>query len=418
MKTFTTVLVTAFALVCTGTALAQGFDPVAAAAAPATVPAATPAVVASSPSPVAAPAVLTPDEVLGQRIANVTRRKAMSNEQGQFYREYDITPYTKSRSLDPSTTPPQQTIVDWILRQTTPNVWHSQTECVLAATPEKLYVYHQIDVQKVVADIVDRFVSSTKTQENYTMRVLSLGRPDWVTRGHVYLQPIPIQTPGVQGWLIDKVNVPRFLADISRRSDYRDYTSVPVNVPNGMRYEFMQYRPRQYTRDVQPSAQMPGYVSDVVTIQEGFRLRIVPLSCLDGETADLTIDGDFTQIDRMNSIPLELVGADGSKQRHNIESPQLVTFKFDEQLRFPKGKVLLLDLGMWGALEGANASTSTGQILTSLTRVVAPTTGRVNYLMLLECQDQRTVAVPTTMPTPLGVPATTATAPTPTYWPR
>lgn len=394
MKTFTTArLVVVFALVCSGAALSQGIDS-----------AATPA-----------PAVLTPDELLGPRIAGVARRKSMSNEHGQFYREYDITPYTKRPGLDP-TIPPEQTIVEWILRQTMPTTWHAQTESVLAATPERLYVYHQIDVQKTVADIVDRFV--VPSGESYTTRILSLGRPDWVARSHAYLQPIPIQTPGVQGWLIDKVHIPAFLADITRRSDYRDYTSVPVVIPNGSRHEVASFRPRPYLRDVQPSPQVPGYVSDVVTIQEGFRLRLVPLSCLDGETSDLTIVGDFVQIDRMNSIPLELINPDGSKQRHTIESPQLITFHLDEQLRFPKGKVLLLDFGMWGALSDTSATTNTGQILTSLTRVVAPTTGRVNYLLLLECQDQRTAAVPVL---PSSAPATlapTTTATAPSYWRR
>lgn len=330
---------------------------------------------------------ITPDELLGQRIASVSRRKSMSNEQGQFYREYDITPYTQQRGFQVAARP-EQTLIDWILRQTGNATWHTNAESILAATPEKLYVYHNIDAQKIAADVVDRFVAQQAATDYYTVRLISVGRPDWISRGHTFLRPIPIETPGVQGWLVDKAEQPRLFAEFARRSDFRDYTTAPITIPNAGKHEIASLRPRTYTRDVQPSSQVPGFVSDVVSIDEGFRLAMVPLTCLDGQTCDLMVQGDFVQVEKMLQTPLELANPLGNSQRHMLETPQLVKFHLDEQIRFPRNKTLILDLGMLGALPETDNTAPQNQILSSITssinRVVAPNATRVNYLLVIE----------------------------------
>src|SRR5689334_23066391 len=46
----------------------------------------------------------------------------LPNDAGQVWREYDITPYTLRVT---TTTRPEQAIVDWILRETGYEAWHS-----------------------------------------------------------------------------------------------------------------------------------------------------------------------------------------------------------------------------------------------------------------------------------------------------
>ena len=76
---------------------------------------------------------------------------------GQVWREYDIRPYTLRVT---TTARPEQAIVDWILRETGYEAWHSDPVGLLSANRETLRVYHTPEMQAIVADIVDRFVNS------------------------------------------------------------------------------------------------------------------------------------------------------------------------------------------------------------------------------------------------------------------
>ena len=54
----------------------------------------------------------------------------LPNDQGQIWREYDISPYT---SRVTNTERPEQAIVDWILRETGTEVWFSEPLGILTA---------------------------------------------------------------------------------------------------------------------------------------------------------------------------------------------------------------------------------------------------------------------------------------------
>ena len=99
---------------------------------------------------------------------------ALPNEHGQIWREYDISPYTARVT---TTKRPEQAIVDWILRETGYEVWHSEPLGVLSATPRTLRVYHTPEMQAVVADVVDRFVASEAQSQTFSLRVMTVGQP-------------------------------------------------------------------------------------------------------------------------------------------------------------------------------------------------------------------------------------------------
>ncbi|HEX4412009.1 MAG TPA: hypothetical protein VH107_00175, partial [Lacipirellulaceae bacterium] len=92
---------------------------------------------------------------------------ALPQDAGQVWREYDIRPYTLRNT---TTAHPEQAIVDWILRETGYETWHSDPVGLLSANRETLKVYHTPEMQAIVADIVDRFVSSSSSQYAFTLR--------------------------------------------------------------------------------------------------------------------------------------------------------------------------------------------------------------------------------------------------------
>ena len=97
-------------------------------------------------------------------------RARLPNQQGQVWREYDISPYTARVT---TTKRPEQAIVDWILRETGYEVWHSEPLGILSATPRTLRVYHTPEMQALVAEVVDRFVASEAENQTFSLRVMT-----------------------------------------------------------------------------------------------------------------------------------------------------------------------------------------------------------------------------------------------------
>lgn len=325
----------------------------------------------------------TADPVLGNRIARISNElREIPKQDGQIWREYDITPYTKGRNF-PASAQPEQTIVDWILRQTGTKIWHSAPFGILTADSEKLYVYHTKEVQLVVADIVDRFVCRQTMNESCTIRVVALSRPDWITKGHQYLKPIPILTPGVQGWVLQKEGCQLLLQELGRRNDFKELAPPQFQIPNGIAHNVVSKRQRTYLRDVQanPTA-LNGYAEDRVTFDEGFGVSFVPLVTLDGQKIDAFIKLDIVQIEKMISLMVDVPTAVNPRQRVQLESPQVSYFKLDEQIRWPKGNILLLDLGTI-PLPNGNQQTESTTFFSGLTRNFS-STNRANILLLIE----------------------------------
>ena len=119
----------------------------------------------------------------------------LPNQQGQVWREYDISPYTARVT---TTKRPEQAIVDWILRETGYEVWHSEPLGILSATPRTLRVYHTPEMQALVAEVVDRFVASEAENQTFSLRVMTIDSPNWRVRAQSVLHAVPVQTPGRQ----------------------------------------------------------------------------------------------------------------------------------------------------------------------------------------------------------------------------
>ncbi|HBT75325.1 MAG TPA: hypothetical protein DEB39_00025, partial [Planctomycetaceae bacterium] len=323
----------------------------------------------------------TINAMIGVKYAKIEKPDAIPHDHEQIWRTYDITPYTKNRGFDPASQP-EQTIIDWIIRQTGVKTWHGNPVGFLNATPEKILVYHTLEVHRKIADIVDRFVNPNAMAEGYTFRLVSVGQPDWLTRGHAYLRPIPIGTAGVQGWLIDRDNYARFIQDLAKRSDYTEHCPPQILIPNGCLHQVTKKQPRSYLRDVQPSNVAPGYVSDTQAIEEGVHFSFVPLACLDNVASDVMIKLEIQQVERMIPVTIEIPSQDNPRARHRIEAPQMTSVKLDEQIRWPKDRILLLDLGTRPLPDGVG-NESKG-LAAGFQRTFGGSAGRANYLMFIE----------------------------------
>jgi hypothetical protein len=268
----------------------------------------------------------------------------LPNEQGQVWREYDITPYT---SRVTSTKRPEQAIVDWILRETGYEAWHSEPLGILSATPRTLRVYHTPQMQAVVADLVERFVTSEAETRTFSMRVITIDNPSWRATAQRILRPVPVQTQGVCAWVMPKEDAAVLLADLQRRSDYREHSSPHLLLNNGQSTIVSALRGRPYVRNVaaRPDVAM-GFENQMSQIDEGFSMEFSPLLSTDRRTIDATIKCQIDQVEKVVPVMLEIATSQSPRQRARIDVPQITHFRFHERFRWPTDQVLLVGMGM------------------------------------------------------------------------
>ncbi len=288
---------------------------------------------------------LAPPPAVARRSLRVTAGSGtLPNEQGQVWREYDISPYTARVT---TTKRPEQAIVDWILRETGYEIWHNEPLGILSASPRTLRVYHTPQIQAVVADIVDRFVSSEAETRTFSLRIVTIDNPNWRVTAHRTLRPIPTQTPGVSAWLLPKEDAAVLLGSLQRRSDYREHSSPHLLVNNGQATVVSALRGRPFIRDVNPrSGAWQGYDNLPGQIDEGFSLEFNPLLSTDRRSIEAMIKCQIDQVEKLVPVMLEVPTQTSPRQRARVEVPQMSYFRFGERFRWPTDQVLLLGLGI------------------------------------------------------------------------
>jgi hypothetical protein len=269
---------------------------------------------------------------------------SLPNEHGQVWREYDISPYTLRNA---SAAHPEQAIVDWILRETGYEAWHATPVGLLSADRKVLRVYHTPQMQTVVAEIVDRFVSTPAQSYGFGLRIITMKNPNWRIRALPLMTSIPVESPGVQGWIMAREDAALLLAELRRRTDYREQTTPDQMILNGQSTVISTMRPITYTKGIIPTqAVWPGYQPEVGQLDEGFSLEFSPLLSTDARTTDAVVKLRLCQVERMLEVQLEAPSAVAQNQQATIQVPQLTMVQLHERFRWPTDQVLLLSMGV------------------------------------------------------------------------
>lgn len=272
------------------------------------------------------------------------REVALPASAGQVYREYDISPYTLRVT---TTSRPEMAIIDWILRETGYETWHTEPLAILSATDRVLRVYHTPEVQARVGAIVDRFVGSQADTYAFSFRIITVNDPSWRVVGQRLLRPMPTRSPGVQSWLLEREDAAMLIAELRRRSDFREHSSPHLIVSSGQPSIIAAMRPRNYVQDLAVrGGTVQGYEAVVGQLEEGYSAEFVPLLSADGRMIDAFIKCNINQIEKMLPIMLEVPTAIAPRQKTRIEVPQTTQFRFEERFRWPADKVLLIGMGM------------------------------------------------------------------------
>ncbi len=313
---------------------------------------------------------------------SVTSTTGLPSDAGQVWRDYDISSYTARVT---TTKRPEQAIVDWILLETGYEAWHTEPLGILSAGPRTLRVYHTPEMQKTVADLVERFTSSEAATYTFSTRVVSLDSPSWRTAAQRLLRSVPVQTPGTGAWVLAKEDAAVLLGELRRRSDYREHNSPYLVVNNGQSTLISTMRGRPYVRDVVPRPDVAaGFEPAPAQIDEGFALDFSPLLSADRRMIDAVIKCDIDQIEKMIPVVVEVPTRVSPRQRTQIDVPQMTHYRFHERFRWPVDRVLVVGLGMVALpipVEGAS-------LVPGVPLPLGNSPARADLLVFVECKGQ------------------------------
>ena len=314
---------------------------------------------------------------VGSAITQISRGNGeLPNEHGQKWLEYDISPYTARVT---STSRPEQALVDWILRETGTEVWFSEPVGLLSASRDKLLVYHTEEMQEVVGQIVDRFVSSQAETHAFAMRLVTVGNPNWRSRALSLMRNVSAQSPGVDAWLLSKENAAILINELRKRTDFREHNSPNLVIHNGQSQTIARTRPRNYVHSVLLRENtFPGFEMEMGQIQEGYSLQISPLLSLDERTVDAVIRCHIDQVEKLIPISVEVPGIAPQRQAVQVQVPQMVSWRLHERFRWPSDQVLLLSCGVV-ASPAADRPNPLG-----LQNLLTTSPGRADALLFLE----------------------------------
>jgi hypothetical protein len=301
----------------------------------------------------------------------------LPNDHGQIWREYDIRPYTSHVT---NTERPEQAIIDWILRETGTEVWFTEPFGILNANSQTLRVYHTEEMQRLVLDVVDRFVSSQAEPQALSLRLVTIGSPNWRSTAVSLMQPIDVKSTGVEAWLLSKENAAVLLGQLRKRTDYREHNSPNVLIQNGQPYTIARTTPRNFVRAVRMRPDVwPGHELEMGQLQEGYSLQVSPLLSLDGETIDAVLKCQIDQVEKFVPVPVDVPSPAGGVQRVTIQVPQVVSWRLHERFRWPTNQVLLLGCGVVAA-PGPERAGPLGLPLPNLTS----SAGRADALLFID----------------------------------
>jgi hypothetical protein len=305
----------------------------------------------------------------------------LPNEQGQVWREYDISPYT---SRVTTTERPEQAVIDWILRETGTEVWFSEPLGILSASRDRLRVYHTPEMQRLVLDIVDRFVSSQADVHSFSLRLVSIGNPNWRTSALPLLQPVDVKAPGVEAWLLSKENAAVLIGQLRKRTDFRELNSPNLIVHNGQSHTVSSLTPKNYVRSVRMRQDVwPGHDMEMGQMQEGYTLQFSPLISLDGNVIDAVVKCQIDQIEKLMPVAVDIPSLAGGMQRVQIQVPQVVSWRLHERFRWPANQVLLLGCGVVATPTGEKLG-PLGIPMPTIPGVPLPASSRVDALLFIE----------------------------------
>lgn len=284
----------------------------------------------------------------------------LSKSDGQVWREYDIRSFTQ-RVRDQSK--PEQAVIDWILRETGTNTWFGETMSMLTANRDVVRVYHTPEVQNVVNEVIERFLSTRSEANEVSVRLVTVSSPDWRVKALPILKPVQTQTSGIEAWILSRENAALLQHELNQRPDFQEHSSPNLTIYSGQTHKIDNTRPRMFNSGTSNPQNVQLGVAGLSQVDEGFSLQISPLVGIDGKSIEAVIKCSVEQIERFTPLSVNQVDQFGTVRRSQVKVPQVSSWQLHERFRWPTNEVLLISRGLVASPGPAAARGSLRRIL-------------------------------------------------------
>ncbi len=161
------------------------------------------------------------------------------------------------------------------------------------------------------------------------------------------LRSVPVQTQGIQAWVLSKEDAAMMIAELQKRTDFREHSSPHLLVQNGQSTVVAASRPRNYIKNVILRPEVwPGFSPETAQIDEGFSLEFKPLISLDGQSIDAVVKCNLDQVEKLTPVSIDVPTPAAPRQRTEIQVPQIDNNRFAEKFHWPADMVLVIGFGI------------------------------------------------------------------------
>jgi len=134
---------------------------------------------------------------------------------------------------------------------------------------------------------------------------------------------------------------------LRRRNDYREHNAPNMVLFNGQQEIIARTQPQKYVKSVNLRPELgAGYQMELGEVESGFTLQLAPLLSVDGQTVDAVVKAQVNQLEKLESISINLPTVNNVQQRVEIQIPRMSGWRLHERFRWPVDKVLLVSRGV------------------------------------------------------------------------
>jgi hypothetical protein len=266
-------------------------------------------------------------------------------EAGHKWMNYDITRYMELPH--DQSKPPQNAIIDWVIRRYGTGIWHGDKVAALVANKTSVKAFHNPKVLKQVGEIVERFTDSTADILKVRIRFVAAADPRW---RYMVLSRMNLLGGGPQGqqiWTMSLTDATMALTQMQVYQGFELLADQQVEMINGqtlsmVTQEKKPYNPglqRQSTANVQSTE--PSYNQ----LLEGIDLKFSPLLTYEGDSVDGAID---LKCDTLKSTikTRVLASREQGANEATIDVPEVVGSRLVQTVRWNLKQTLLISGGI------------------------------------------------------------------------
>lgn len=300
---------------------------------------------------VPAPARRSRDEEPLDQVATATPEPAadepptsLSPEPGHQWRDYDISHYT---SLAHNQNNPQNAIVEWIFRRTTPAEWHGDKIAVLSASRTQIRAYNNANVLNKVDEVVERFTNATNDILSIRVRFVAAVDTRWRYAVYSRLTPVGSGPQGQQVWTLKTEDSAFALAQMQIYQGFKLLTDQKVDLVNGQTLVIKTSESRGYTGGLQrESAAGLGYQPRTEQLEEGVTLRLSPLLTYEGDMLDAAIELTANTVKNFHRTRVIAPREIGPSEL-TIDVPEVTESRLNQTVKsWPLKQTLLISAGI------------------------------------------------------------------------